>query len=114
MGLNRRNAGKLPWSLVMRRMVPALAGVVRVAAFGAKKYSVDGWFHDGLSWSETWDAAQRHSIATLTGVYTDEHGVEHYGDTDPESGEPHWAHWAWGALALGTMIAGGFGVDDRD
>lgn len=63
----------LPWG--------ALAPVVRVLGFGARKYAPDGWRHVQGARARYFAASLRHVLAWW--------GGEH---ADPESGEPHLAH----------------------
>lgn len=100
---NRMNVGKAQWSLMLRRMWPALREVVRVTEFGAKKYAPDGWWNRDLDDQETCTSAQNHLFAVMSGTYIDAAGQVHHGQNDPESGLPHWAHAAWNMLAIGAL-----------
>lgn len=63
----------LPWG--------AVAGVVRVLGYGAKKYAPDNWRHVP-GWRERYfAAAQRHMVAWFEGERV-----------DPETGESHLSH----------------------
>lgn len=73
----RYNEGKLPWHLVDFR---ALEPMVRVLAYGAKKYSADNW-KKGLSLTEIRDSFIRHMKEWNSGQ-----------EIDPESGESHIGH----------------------
>lgn len=97
---NRMNANKPKWTLLLRRMAPALEVVARVTEHGAKKYSPDGWWNNPLNPDDTLDSAQRHLHALMAGEAID----------DPAkggSGLPHWAHLAWNALAFGALQLAG-------
>lgn len=85
----RHNDGKPRWSLLMRHMTPALTSVVRVAELGAKRCP-DRWLQ--YDPTETLESAMRHLAAAMAGE-----------TNDPESGQPHWAHLAWNALAYGVL-----------
>jgi hypothetical protein len=94
----KHDQGKAPISLV-----PAVAilGMAKVFAFGAKKYGRHN-FRKGMDHSRVLDAAGRHILAIMNGE-----------DTDPESGEPHWAH-ALCCLAMYAFYATAkVGTDDR-
>lgn len=75
----------LPWQ--------AVAEVVKVLEFGAKKYDVDNWQRVENAEARYWDAAIRHLVALRDGERI-----------DPESGISHWAHAACGCL-FGTWFA---------
>lgn len=81
----RYNKGKLRWSLLQWK---ALVEVLKVTEMGAEKYSPRNW-EKGLSYSETYDSAQRH----LVKWYLKE-------DNDEESKLSHLAHAAWNCLTL--------------
>jgi len=83
------DAGKPRPTLVFGTMAQALAAVVEVAEYGAKKYAPDNWLlvPDGLQRYS--DALLRHALAALRGEVL-----------DPESGLRHTAHMAWCALAV--------------
>lgn len=73
----RYNEGKLPWHLVDFR---ALEPMVRVLAYGMRKYSADNW-KKGLSLTEIRDSFIRHMKEWNSGQ-----------EIDPESGESHIGH----------------------
>jgi hypothetical protein len=82
------DAGKPRPSLILRDMARAIAAVVEVATFGAKKYTDGGWVHVPNGISRYTDAMLRH--------YNKEAQGEFY---DPDSNLTHQAHLAWNALA---------------
>ncbi|TGJ99902.1 hypothetical protein EHO57_14180 [Leptospira langatensis] len=86
------DAGKLRYSLILRSMSGAITEVVKVAEYGARKYSVDGWrsVPDGIQ--RYTEALDRHNFAEINE------------DTDPESNLLHAAHLAWNALARLQLI----------
>ncbi len=97
---NRMNVGKLPWDLVPW---DAVEEVVRVIAFGAKKYAARGWEDNPLSWVETCASMTRHTVRFLLGE-----------DRDPETGLHHMAHAACNALFLvAYSLRGVTTKDDR-
>lgn len=71
----------LPWD--------AIASVVGVLEYGARKYAPGNWVHVEDGRTRYLDAAFRHLLAW--------HGGE---DNDPESGHPHLAHAACCVLFL--------------
>lgn len=83
------DAGKLRPTLVLRDMARALWGVIKVATFGANKYTDGGWLEvpDGIKRYE--EAAQRHRFAIAMGE-----------THDPESKLPHRYHVVWNELAI--------------
>lgn len=97
-GGTRYNDGKRKWGLLSW---PALAELVKVLEFGAKKYASWNW-SDGLSWSECFESLQRHATAWYCGE-----------DRDPETGLSHMAHVMCNALFLTHFIIFGTGKDDR-
>lgn len=78
--------GKLRFDLVP---FEALAAVVRVLDFGAKKYQPDGWRHVAEPRRRYFAATMRHVLAWWAGEVN-----------DAESGEPHLAHAACCILFL--------------
>jgi hypothetical protein len=79
----------------------ALMEVAKVLAFGAKKYSPNGWRKIDNR-SRYAGAIQRHLLQYQSGE-----------DIDPESGLPHLAHLACSALFLLEAHVAGLGKDDR-
>lgn len=75
----KHDYGKADYTYLSRDF---LEGMVRVRAFGAKKYSRDGWLK-GFPIRKSLAAAFRHGWAFLWGE-----------DNDPESGECHLFHMA--------------------
>ena len=83
----RYNTSKTAHSLVPTEI---LEGLARVYMMGVEKYGRDNWRSgQGLSWCETWDAAQRHMQKWLAGE-----------KIDPESGLSHALHASWNMLTL--------------
>lgn len=83
------DGGKPQWTLLMRGCHAALAGVVAVLTFGAKKYSADSWKQVENGEIRYRDALYRHLSAIEGGEFV-----------DPESGLPHWDHIACNAMFL--------------
>ncbi len=77
MGLNRKNEGKLRWSLAH---YPAIEEMLKVLEFGAAKYAKDGW-KKGLKREENLDSMQRHLAEMMKGI-----------EIDSESGHHHIGH----------------------
>lgn len=95
---DRKNNGKLQWSLVSWS---ALEPMVRVLEFGAQKYSADNW-KKGLSWRQTCESLVRHLSAFMEGE-----------DADPESGLDHIGHILCNAMFLSHMFQFRPDLDDR-
>lgn len=86
--------GKAPWSLLMRGCGKALAGVVAVLQFGARKYAPD-------SWQRVENGADRYRDALYRHLHDIElHGAGH---VDPESGLLSYYHLACDALFLAHL-----------
>jgi hypothetical protein len=82
------DAGKPQPLLIERDMANALAAVVEVATFGAKKYSPGGWLQVADGFNRYSDAEARHR------------NKRHRGEThDDDSKLLHLQHEAWNALA---------------
>lgn len=81
---------KIDWTLLP---FDALESVVRVLAFGARKYSRDNWRQVPGGRERYLAAALRHIVAILRGE-----------KIDPESGEPHTAHLACCAIFLCSTL----------
>ena len=81
------DAGKEPMRLILHSMPRALLEVGKIGAYGAEKYSENGWLEvpDGVN--RYTDAMLRHALRE---------GIER---CDTESGFLHAAHIAWNALA---------------
>lgn len=92
------DSGKDPWHLLP---FDALLAIVKVLAFGARKYGLRNW-ENGFAWSRAFAAAQRHASAWWQGE-----GV------DPETGMSHLWHWGCCVLFLISFELRGVGVDDR-
>ena len=90
------DGGKAPWRLLMSGCALALAGVVSVLAFGAKKYAAD-------SWQNVENAEDRYRDA----LYRHLHSIELNGfdAVDPETGCKEWYHVACNALFLAHFAA---------
>lgn len=79
----------------------ALASLVDVYSFGAKKYAPNNW-RKGMNWSRCFASMCRHLFAWWRGE-----------DFDKESGLHHLAHVAWGCFTLIEYDSEKLGVDDR-
>lgn len=94
----RYNEGKRKWGLLSFK---ALAELVKVLEFGAKKYDSWNW-SKGLSFTETFESMQRHLVAWYNGE-----------DNDSETGLSHMAHVFCNAMFLMHFIVTKTGKDDR-
>lgn len=92
------DAGKDPWHLVP---FDAIGAIVRVLAFGAKKYGERNW-ENGMAWSRCYGALMRHLVAWWAG----EKG-------DSETGYSHLWHAGCCVLFLIAFEMRGIGQDDR-
>lgn len=81
------DAGKPTPRLIVQSMPRAMLAVSEVGAYGAAKYSPDGW-------AEVPDGFARYTDAMLRHLMTE--GIT---SRDEESGLLHAAHAAWGAIA---------------
>lgn len=90
--------GKDPWHLLP---FDAVAGIVKVLAFGAGKYAARNW-EGGMDWSRCFSALQRHLTAWWMGD-----------STDPETGYSHLWHAGCCILFLIAFEIRGIGKDDR-
>lgn len=72
---------------ILQQFSLALTEVMKVATFGAKKYSRGGWQHVENGFERYSDAMMRHYLKETSE------------DFDPDSGLSHEAHLAWNALA---------------
>jgi hypothetical protein len=70
----------------------ALEGLGKVLAFGAQKYSPNGW-REGISNSRVMGALLRHALAILDGELN-----------DPESGLPHIDHLGCNWMFLSNQL----------
>lgn len=85
----KQDGGKVRFELVLRGFALALLAVAKVATFGARKYTPDGW-------ASVEDAEQRYTDALYRHL-----NAHHRSELlDPDSGLPHLAHAAWNALAV--------------
>lgn len=88
----KADAGKGRWTLLMQGFPLALAGVVEVLGFGAKKYAAHSWRQVENAPERYRDALYRHLNALESGELV-----------DPESGLSHWEHICFNALALNEL-----------
>ena len=95
---DRKNIGKLKWSLVSWK---ALEPMVEVLMFGAEKYSSWNW-SQGLKYTEICESMQRHIYAFIEGE-----------DNDQESKLPHVGHILCNAMFLSYMTIFRKDMDDR-
>jgi hypothetical protein len=95
---DRKNDGKLKWSLVS---MTALEPMVKVLMFGAEKYSSHNW-KKGLKYSEISESLQRHLNAFMEGE-----------NNDPESKLSHVGHILCNAMFLSYMSIFRKDLDDR-
>jgi len=95
---DRKNSGKLKWSLVSWT---ALVPMVEVLMFGASKYSSHNW-KKGLKYTEISESLQRHLNAFMEGE-----------DNDPESKLSHIGHILCNAMFLSYMYIFRKDLDDR-
>lgn len=70
----------------------AIAAVVDVGSFGARKYAPDNWLHVADGVRRYYEAAGRHFLALARGNVT-----------DPESGLPELGHLVWNISAGATL-----------
>lgn len=82
------DAGKVRCGLVNTGFARALLEVGRVGTLGAAKYTDNGWMQVPNGESRYNDALHRHLLKSA---------VEPH---DPDSGQLHYAHAAWNALAI--------------
>tara|TARA_R110000822_G_scaffold302649_2_gene426968 strand:+ start:20102 stop:20422 length:321 start_codon:yes stop_codon:yes gene_type:complete len=94
----RKNEGKLKWSLVSWR---ALEPMVSVLMFGAAKYAPNNW-KQGLKYTEICESLQRHLNAFIDGE-----------ENDPESKIAHVGHILCNAMFLSYMFLFKKDMDDR-
>lgn len=94
----RPDAGKPRFELIP---ADALEEVAKVFAYGARKYSDDGWAA-GFMWRRYAGSLLRHAYAWLRGE-----------DRDPSSGLHHLAHCACNCLILIAYAKREIGLDDR-
>lgn len=83
----KQDAGKEPVRLVLHLMPRAVLAIAKVAAYGAEKYTEDGWLQVPNGINRYTDAMFRHALRE---------GIE---QRDEESGLLHAAQTAWNALA---------------
>lgn len=86
------DSGKARWSLLMQGCASALAGVVSVLDFGAKKYS-----------AHSWQAVENGEERYRDALYRHLHAIESGEEIDPESGLSHWDHLCCNALFLSSL-----------
>jgi hypothetical protein len=92
------DTGKDPWDLLPW---DAVREVVKVLAFGAKKYAPRNW-EKGMAYSRLYAATMRHMIAWWDGERS-----------DPETGFSHLSHAGCCVLFLLAFELRGIGSDDR-
>lgn len=95
---DRKNIGKLKWSLVSWK---ALEPMVQVLMFGATKYSAHNW-KNGLTFSSISESLQRHLNSFMEGE-----------NDDPESKLSHLGHILCNAMFLSWMFIFRSDLDDR-
>lgn len=95
----RKNEGKLRWSLVPQS---SLIPMVRVLEFGADKYAPNNW-KKGLPVLEICESLKRHLDAFMEGE-----------DIDPESGLSHIGHIQCNALFVSWMMEHRADLDNRE
>lgn len=83
----KKDQGK-PMAACILDFARALSMVARISTFGAMKYARGSWVNVPNARQRYEDAMIRHLLASK---------IERL---DPESGEPHMAHFAWNALAI--------------
>lgn len=94
----KHDDGKLPYHLVPS---DALEEIIKVLAFGAKKYGDNNWA-TGMNWSRCFSACMRHLWAWWRGE-----------SKDSETGLPHLAHAGCCILFMIAYELRGVGKDDR-
>lgn len=97
-GGTKHDADKDPWHLAPW---DSLRCVVKVLAFGARKYDARNW-ERGMAWSRCYRAAINHLVAWWQ-----------EGGTDPETGYSHLWHAGCCVLFLIAYERRGIGEDDR-
>lgn len=90
--------GKDPWHLAP---FDAICAIVKVLAFGAKKYEPRNW-EKGMDWSRLYSALMRHLVAWWSGD-----------KGDPDTGYSHLWHAGCCILFLIAYEIRGIGKDDR-
>lgn len=85
----KADKGKIRAALILQDFPKALQAIATVATFGANKYAAHSWQDVPDAHVRYEDAMTRHWLAYCAGE-----------EFDPESGLPHFAHFAWGALAI--------------
>ena len=95
---HKADDGKLPYDLVPP---DALEEIIKVLAFGAKKYAPRNW-EKGMKWSRPFSALMRHMWAWWRGEHK-----------DPETGISHLAHAGCCVLFLLAYEKRVLGEDDR-
>ena len=86
------DGGKSRWTLLMQGFPKALAGLVGVLDFGAKKYEAHSWRGVENGYERYRDALYRHLNAIERGELV-----------DPESGLPHWDHVMFNVAACSEL-----------
>lgn len=94
----KHDGEKDPWHLLPW---DAIGAIVKVLAFGAKKYAPRNW-EKGMAWSRCYSALIRHMTAWWDGE-----------DKDPETGMSHLWHAGCCIVFLIAFEMRGIGADDR-
>jgi len=97
----KADSGKPRWSLLVRGMPRALEAVVRVLTFAVRPVQEGGKGYVPHSWQRVPNGRERYEDALLRHLSAIHQGEE----SDPESGESHWAHVATNALFLAELHA---------
>lgn len=95
----KNDEGKLPWHLLP---VDSLEEIIKVLAYGAKKYSPRNW-EKGMEWDRPYDACMRH----MWTWWADE-------SCDTETKITHLAHAASNIIFLIAYEKRGIGTDTRN
>lgn len=94
----KADEGKAPWGLLP---YDAIGGIVKVLAFGAKKYAPRNW-EVGMDWNRPFDALMRHLTAWWAGD-----------KCDSDTGYSHLWHAGCCILFLIAYEMRGIGTDNR-
>lgn len=97
----KADSGKPRWSLLVRGAPRALEAVVRVLTFAVRPVQEGGKGYVPHSWQRVPNGRERYEDALLRHLSAIHRGEE----SDPESGESHWAHVATNALFLAELHA---------
>jgi hypothetical protein len=97
-GGRKNDSEKDPWHLAPW---DAFRAIVKVLAFGARKYDARNW-ERGMHWERVYRAALEHLISWWMGE-----------DKDPETGYSHLWHAGCSIVFLIAFEIRGIGTDDR-